>query len=319
MPIPSAARGEQGSMWHTAPDEAMQLVERWVKLPALRQLVEADGGTWPTGTLAEIVEALVDFSVVWDRRDGDSRLIFKEGNESRTDERAERVYAAARELGLLDSEPPTMSRPDYLLILGGLATGVEPRVRYAAQLVDSGAVTPGAVVALGSFRQVDERERPVAETYAPGAEYEIDLLAAMLNTVFEMDQKWSSTAAGNPATDPARAEQVLHVDGPPQITAYAARSSAPDERPANTADTYDQFAADVQLHSGQSLLIITSTIYRPYQHLDAVRSLGIATGVSIETVGVRSTTGAINHPPRSYLQEIRSTIRSAEYLGRSCH
>ncbi len=44
-------------------------------------MVDADGGVWPTGTLVEIVEALVEFSIVWDRRGGDSRLVFKEGSD----------------------------------------------------------------------------------------------------------------------------------------------------------------------------------------------------------------------------------------------
>jgi hypothetical protein len=106
--------------------------------------------------------------------------MFKEGDESRTDERAERTYAAARDLGLLDSAPPTLSKPDHLLILGGLATGVEPRVRYAAKLLADGTISTGSVVALGSFRVLDQREQPAAAHYAPGAKFEIELLTAMI-------------------------------------------------------------------------------------------------------------------------------------------
>jgi hypothetical protein len=41
----------------------------------------------------------------------------------------------------------------------------------------------------------------------------------------------------------------------------------------------------VVLKEGQELLVVSSTIYRPYQHLDALRALG-RYGVTIETVGV---------------------------------
>ena len=320
-PLPPSAQprateppGPETSRWRTEPGHTLALVEQWINTPALRQLVEADGGTWPTGSLAEVVETLAEFSTVWDTRGGDSRLVFKQGDESRTDERAQRTYAAARDLGLLDSEPPTTTEPDYLLILGGLATGVEPRVRYTAELVRSGAVTPGAVIALGSFREIDDRERTVANTYAPGARYEIDLLNAMIGSAFGTTD-WDTTTIGDPADDPARAEQILRAGGNPPLATYAAPSSAPNQRPANTADTYHQFAADVSLHHGQELLIITSTIYRPYQHLDAVRTLSLEASVTIETIGVPSTTSAtITHPPRSYLQELRSTLRSARLL-----
>jgi nucleoside-diphosphate-sugar epimerase len=75
-----------------------------------------------------------------------------------------------------------------------------------------------------------------------------------------------------------------------------------------------QFASDVALHEGQELLIITSTIYRPYQHLDALRALG-PYGVTIETVGVPSSPqDRPGYPPSAYLQELRSTIRAGRAL-----
>jgi hypothetical protein len=297
-------------IFRTKPGEALDLIERWIYTPALRELVEADGGTWPTGDLAHVVAELERFSSVWDKRNGQSRLVFKDGDESRGNERAQRVYAAAFQLGLLDSMPPTLTEVDHLLILGGLATGVEPRTRYAAELINSGAVTVGSVAALGSFRPLDPRERPAADRYAPAASFEVDLLSAMLAASFSDHQAGSDDREGDPALDPARSQLIRRWPGNPRLTAYASRSGDPVHRSANTPDTYKQFASDVDLQPDQSILIITSSIYRPYQHLDGVRILSHY-GVEIETVGVPGVPGAgPSHPPSAYLQEFRSTIRS---------
>jgi hypothetical protein len=300
-------------LWRTRPGEARQLIERWIHHPGLRRLVEFDGGQWPEGDLEVIVEALVEFSAVWDKRQGQSRLMFHDGNESRSDDRAQIIYTAAEQLGLIRSGPPITAKPDYLLILGGLATGVEPRVRYAAELIESSKVEPRAIVGLGSFRVLAEKELPIAETYAPGAQYELDLLAAMMSSTLGIDN-WHSTSSGDPVTDPARAEIIMRADADVAMMALASRSSRPDERPANTADTYEQLALIEQLHPGQQMVLITSSIYRPYQHLQAVRLLTQGHAATVETVGVPSIGGQPTHTPTAYLQEVRSGLQACHAL-----
>lgn len=303
-------------VFRSPPERSRDLVKQWLAIPALRELVEAEGVPWPTGNLAGVVEALERFSAVWDYRGGQSRLMFHGADESRTDHRAQLVYKAARDLGLLDSRAPTMAKPDYLVILGGLATGVEPRVRYAAELREGSTITASRIVALGSFRPIDRREHDAAGRYAPGARTELELMAAMAGLMFGADGNWTTTTEGDPLADPRRAQEVRRWYGQPEVILYAARSSQPDLRPANTIDTYQQFAQDVVLEEGQELLIVTSSIYRPYQHLDALRALG-RYGVTIETVGVPTPTGpdgGPRHPPSAYLQELRSTVRSAHAL-----
>lgn len=301
-------------IFHSSPGGYRDLVRRWLATPALRELIEGEGASWPAGSLATVVEELEHFSTTWDYRSGQSRLMFHDASESRTDDRAQLVYKAARDLGLLDSPTPTMVQPDCLIILGGLATGVEPRVRYAAELIDRGRISTGRVVALSSFRPLAEREQEAASRYAPTARTELDLIAAMTGLMFGANSNWTTTTEGEPLADSARAQEVRRWPGQPEIDIYAARSSQPDRRPANTIDTYQQFARDVVLEDGQELLIITSTIYRPYQHLDALRALG-SYGVTIETIGVpTSPESGSKHPPSAYLQELRSTLRSARAL-----
>lgn len=302
-------------VFRTGRSQGRDLVAQWVATPSLRTLVEMEGGTWPDAPLDEVVSCLMSFVERWDFRRGRSRLLFHQHAEPRSDERAFVTYAAARELGLVDSAPPAGYEYDHVIVLGGLATGVAARVRYAAHLVNQGRISAGSIVGLGSFRVLDGRERPTAEQYAPNARYEIDLLVAMMDGEFGTTAAWQETEVGDPMVDPARAESVRHNPGPPDLAAYAARSSEPENRPANTVDTYLHFARDASPAAGQSLLLVTSSIYRPYQHMDAVRALA-GRGLTIETVGVplSGTAGSNERPPSAYLQEIRSGVRAAAAL-----
>jgi hypothetical protein len=89
-------------------------------------------------------------------------------------------------------------------------------------------------------------------------------------------------------SDPSRVATIWEMpscrDGGPSLAAYSAVGAQPERRPANTAETYELFLASTTVERGQTALLVTSAIYAPYQHLDAVRVLGQA-GLEIETVG----------------------------------
>ena len=228
------------------------------------------------------------------------------------DPHAELTYWAAEELGMINPPPPSQESYDFLLILGGLATGVEPRVRYAAQLVEGGLQVRHQIAALGSFRPLQERELSISSRYSPHGMYEIDHLSGMLDALFRVDGPWTETTCGDLADDPARASLVAiqpRLTGP-NLAAYAAASSDPDNRPANTADTYELFTRSNDLQPGQRMLVLTSAIYVPYQHLDAVRAFR-AYDAEVETIGVRHADGGPTHKPSAYRQELRSALRSA--------
>lgn len=305
-------------MFRTKPGEERALIEEWINRPALRKLVEAFGGTWPTGSLEEVVAQLVDFSEVWDYRAGKHDRHMFHDDRDEPDPHAELTYWAAEELGMINPSPPSQPAYDHLVILGGLATGVEARVRYAAQLVDEGLEVRQQIAALGSFRPLQQRELPISTRYAADARYEIDHLAAMLEALFHTPGTWTTTTHGSTATDSARASHIAAQTRPsgPDLAAYAAASSDPDNRPANTADTFVYLADTRRFEPGQDLLIVTSGIYLPYQHLDAVRTLR-SFSPDVETVGVRNGNKGPTHPPSAYRQEVRSTLRSATACLRS--
>ena len=302
-------------MFRTAPGEARALIEDWINRPTLRELVEADGGAWPEGDLEHIVAELAEFSKVWDYRSGKSRLMFHE-DQDEPDPHEELTYRAAKELGLMNPVPPSQDEYDYMLILGGLATGVEPRVKYAAKLIEDGLKIRKQVAGLGSFRELQEKELPISRRYAPEGLYEIDHLIAMMAELFQTAETWWCTGTGDPSIDPRTSgllcniEHVTQEDGLVDFAAYAAASSAPEVRPANTADTYDVFAGKNSVGVGETALLVTSAIYMPYQHFDAVNVLALGHGLTCETVGLMAP-GSKRHSASAYRQEIRSAAKSS--------
>lgn len=99
----------------------------------------------------------------------------------------------------------------------------------------------------------------------------------------------------------------------PEVLAISAPSSEPDKRRANSADTYEFFFKKYQIEKGAKLLLLTSQIYVPYQHMEAIRTLAFKFNVEIETIGFPiewngNLQGMRN--PVHYLQEIRGTIIS---------
>jgi hypothetical protein len=84
---------------------------------------------------------------------------------------------------------------------------------------------------------------------------------------------------------------------------------------ANTADTYDAWQASDPAPIS-TVLVVTSEIYVPFQHADAVRKLNAGT---IETIGVPAAHTLSDglrqeFTPSNYLQELRSAIRSKRRL-----
>ena len=51
-------------MFRTKPGEERALIEDWINRPALRKLVEAFGGRWPTGDFETVVAELAEFSEI---------------------------------------------------------------------------------------------------------------------------------------------------------------------------------------------------------------------------------------------------------------
>ncbi len=91
------------------------------------------------------------------------------------------------------------------------------------------------------------------------------------------------------------------------VRVVAAPSSEPGVRRANTPDTYAWLAGESGwVGRGDSVLLVTTDIYRPFQHADAIRMLTLPHGIDVDLVGVQP--GGVRH------ERLAQTFEAHNYL-----
>lgn len=303
------------------PDAAAEEILGWASSPPMRALVQEYGGTLPAAEVGELLAWLDAFSELhWDFR--------KQGNVERDQVtaptfdpgRAALVREVATALRLVEAADPPRATYDHLLVLGGLGRACLQRTEYAARLVRDGVVTVGQVAALGSFRPLTE-----AETALPGladSRFEMDAMDVGVRDAFGLAEPALCESSDELGTHRSWQVRTYRAEDRPDVHVFAAPSSQPEQRRANTPDTYEFWAQRSSLRSTDRILVVTSPIYVPFQHSDAIRMLAARHGCGIDTIGfdpARATVplapGATN--PDRYLQEIRSGILSMQRLHRA--
>ena len=300
-------------------DDPVQIVQEWTSRPALRQLVEAFGGSWIYGLdPADRLESLVAFSRVWDRRAGRPRLAFKSNTTSRLDPTTRDALDA---LGLISQCPPSGRNADYVLVLGGTASGSWARIDHCTNMLRQRQLAPiSGIALLGSFRPLHLRETTFLRTLGPtiaGATSEAELLEIAASTLMPGTGPWRRLVEGNPQLDPNRAKGHSQRSGKLPLHVIAAASSEPNSRNANTADTLLLAARELPIRRNQYLQLVTTGLYSVFQFFDAIRLLGVPIGVSIEMIGLTPRGLSSMGAPEVLLQELRSAIRSALALQRN--
>ena len=300
-------------------EEVLQTVESWVRSEPLMRLAEAFGFThWDAG-LAETLDLLDEFSAErWDFRRGEERNLADPATFS--GDLNELIRATALALGMVTPHPARFAAYDHVLILGGLVRACILRPQYAATLLRSG-IKAGEVTALGGFRELRGDEHDLAAAAGlPEVANEVEVMDAGVRTAFGLGDPIDER--GETAENPNLSWIVRRYDASDVgsvVQVVAAPSRAPERR-ANTPDTY-AFWADslVDLKPSETVLLVTSTIYVPFQHADAIRMIGLPYDVGVDTVGVDTEHVATPHlrqtfTPANYLQEVRSAIRSMKGL-----
>lgn len=294
------------------------------------------GEALPAASLDERLAWLEEFSTRWDFRamarekaNADPKSQ-DAGGSSRWEislsglgpETEKLVISLCDRLGLVSAIPPSRSAVDYLVVLGGARSANLLRPKHAMELIDAGQLTTKEVILLGGSRAVLDSERDATDVYAPGAQTEFDLLTMGAAKAFGIS---ASAYTEDRGEDPANANANWRIWRLPDtgsdlevpLTAIEAPSREPESRRANTADSY-AFFAERMAPSHASVLLVTSQIYVPYQHLEAVRGLAIPFGLELETIGFPpswlSSNPSSTQQAANYLQETRSTILAARRL-----
>ncbi|MEU5914594.1 hypothetical protein [Micromonospora sp. NPDC047527] len=293
------------------------LVDRiasWIDSPAMTALLaEFGGGPRLAGSVADRLRALEEFSATcWDYRKGQLERHQAVG-ESFAPPTDARIRAAARSLGLAGRVMPRNRRFDHVLVLGGGVRTMMARAHLAATILRQG-VYASSVAGLGSLRPIPEQNVIAGRLGLGHVATEGDAVDEALRNAFgaapATDERSGTTQSG-------QAWWVRsHVDVQPSVHVLAAPSTRPGQR-ANTADTLIGWAELLgPVPVGARLLLVTTDIFVPFQHCDAVRLLGLRYGCDVETVGFDSGANpwVPPAPTSAILQEVRSAIRSMQAL-----
>lgn len=300
----------------------------WFTSEELQKLVHSFGGIIPIEQSTDIVlQWLLSFSEVWDYRGKQSKAIdSKTGEKARwmisqenlTEEQKLCIEQVADALGLRKVQIPQLEQYDYIIALGGARMSCLYRTKYAYHLARQYLKNTGELFLLSSMRKIADSEREATDTYAPHAVTEYDLMNRAIEEDIGLIYEESECCHedSNPNKSWCIKNMVDEILGI-HIESLAAPSSDENRR-ANSADTYQFFMECIKKRENLSVLLVTSQIYVPYQHIEAVRMLGLKYRMNIDTVGFPTEWNSNNIQGmlqyENYLQEIRSALQAIDRI-----
>jgi hypothetical protein len=308
-PLPTGAPGGDRA-------EIADGIAGWAGSPAMTALLAEFGHQPPRdGPLAGLLADLEEFSAgAWDFRKGLERsqavgVRFEPGRDAL-------IRSAAAALGLAHRQVPPRRRYDHVLVLGGNVRTMVARADLAATILRDGVET-SSVAGLGSMRPLAGQEETARQLGLRECRTEGDAVDEGLRRAFALAEPAERRSGVTNAGQPWWVRSYLGAR--PPVHVLAAPSTRAGER-ANTADTLTGWAELVSpAHEGSRLLLVTTDIFVPFQHCDAVRLLGLRYGCSVDTVGFDTLSNPGLPPTETFqiLQEIRSSIRSMRALHRA--
>jgi hypothetical protein len=315
------------------PGDFDRALRQWASSPPVRALADASGWRWPDCVDTQaFLDQLAEASADWDFRARQERDAIA-GEPARVGERVipERlIRAAADALGLVTSHPVPRRPFTHLVVLSGLVRACVNRTHYAAGLqqdMRADDLAPDSVTVLGAHRLLSQAELVQASDLGLDDRHdEADVVVAAVRRAFGLDwppgvQQEEPPGLRARADLSAREKERLQAAWAryrwPAVDVVIAPSSEPAARRANTPDQLRYWADLAGIDSRHDVLLVTTQIYVPYQHMEALRVLGLERGCGVYSCGVdaaRSLLPAKAFGGREYLQEVRSALRAAATL-----
>lgn len=312
--------------------ELERVLRQWATSPPVRALAEASGWPWPDSPDVQgLLDWLAEKSADWDFRGSRERDAIPDG-QARVGDRVipdDLIRAAAAALGLVMNQPLPRRSFTHLVVLSGLVRACANRTHYAAGLLRDG-VAAESVTVLGAHRLLSEGERVQARDLGFDGPYdEAEVIVAAARRAFGLDgpparlEEKSPPPRVGPGPDGIPPEYAKRLYAAwacyrwPAASVVIAPSGEPAKRRANTADQLLYWADQEDIGQRHHVLLVTTQIYVPYQHMEAQRVLGMARGCAVYACGVDpagSLLPAKAFGGQEYLQEVRSALRAAAAL-----
>jgi hypothetical protein len=292
-------------------------IDDWVRSDAIAALVTVFGGEPPTGSPDEAMAQLVAFSAVWDERRGLERSEIR--SQAYAADIGQLVDRAMPALGLGGRTHPPSDGYDHVLVLGGGPRTALARPDHAARLLADGVRTR-SIAALSSLRPLGESEVGFADGHGmPGLTVEAEAMAAGIAKTFGAP----NGAGWRSGTTPSGAEwRTLCYQAGPHDIAVVAAPALDTARRANTGDAFVGWAELVHRpQPDERILVVTTDLFVPFQHADAVRCLGLPYRCGIDTVGLDAATypqWVRQNTHTTLLQEVRSAVLALNNLAMAC-
>jgi hypothetical protein len=288
-------------------------IATWIGSAAMTAvLAEFGQEAFRNGSLADRLAELEEYSARrWDYRKGLER--HQAVGEDFPPEVDARLRAAIRALGLLGQHAPSAREYDHVLVLGGGVRTMVARADLAASLLRAG-LAAGTVAGLGSVRELAAQEEYAKRFGLAPCPTEGDAVDEALRHALRLGRPSSRRSGTSDAGQPWWLRSYLDVQ--PAVHVLAAPATRPRKR-ANTGDTLVGWADIVQpAPKAARLLLLTTDIFVPFQHCDAIRLLALPYGCSIDTIGFDTDANAWvpRTPTFALLQEVRSAIFSMRAL-----
>lgn len=302
-------------------------IKEWISsddLLYLLTLFNADIMKIYDGDLHEQLNKLVAFSNVWDYRKIQSHVVTTKEREAarwllEDDEfikaNTENILNAVNNLGLINVTEPLYSDYDYIIILGGARYTNLYRCMEAAKVVNEKSLTNCSIIALGAMRPIAESERYAVDTYAPEAQTEFDALNSGVSYAFNKANKIRFTQDSYEDENANLSWCIRHYElnnTENDIYLVAAPTTDPKRR-ANSADSYKFFFDKFKPESGSRILLCTSSIYIPYQHMKFF-AYDIDYNIQSDMIGISEliSNDCTLSKPVNYLQEVRAALMAME-------
>jgi len=293
-----------------------QQIRDWIYSSEISELISAfNGNALKTNNIIDYITWLDDFANIWDYRKkqasgGERWMISDDGIVTKNESL---IKAAAEKLGMVRRDEAN-TVPDYILPLGGAFLANFSRPALSREVYDLFNEPAISIVALSGMRPLTKEEVKATCSMSPMAKTEFDVISTGIEQAFcissiEFEEHRFHTVNINLQWV---IRKYICKDAPSKIFSLAAPSSDPARR-ANSFDTFRFFMDRFNVSAGQKLLLVTTSIYVPFQFMRFM-PFAIDNNLVVDCIGASNSNPNSFNQASNYLQEIKGTINAFKFF-----